>query len=1054
MARYQTDDDGSEIVRQDEDGNGQFYRMVMGDDNWEKEYFNPNPQPAPQPTVNPYAGGIASLVQPFTQPTADVMPNNSVSTPIDQGIQAPPGVLPTADEPRVEPLPSAPIITEQPKPVDYSSGIMTPGQWGGPDAGLSNSAGGKGQATLKLLPDSEDKPSVEDVQKADFLGLAKNKIFSEQDDDGHTRLYTIGTDENAQGKNYSSSAIKNAVNEAYQNWNTNLDSASKVYSAGKADWDYKDVNNGLGSRGAYDINNLWGGSKVPPRITDWAHMDNTQKEATFFAGQTRDELWNVYDDLRKKGITPALNPDQVALKEYQTRVGDNAGEYGYGIGANTLVIGELLKQSFLNQPEVAKALGKGYQTSPEKLPEIEAWGQKHQSENNIVYEQIKEAARTAAGKQGLIDWLPDIFMSAATAGFMAPGMGELSTALGGGIAGGAGAGAIAGGARGVMTGSKNLLEDIVTGGVAGSIGGAFAPGGEGALAAKSLSDSLGVSVSTATNILKSLGSSGLAAVTGRDPLTALIASGASNFASSAAGDFLKGTSTDIDSQPGGFYGDQPTSPTDSFKETLANSPILTKAFNSGAGAIASAVATGKDPLAAVERVLVGSGLEAAGLLPDAVKALAPVIVAAVTGGNVDKAAANLAMSGFSGAMKNLKGDDSEEDKTVPVTFGSPDLDKQFNAIDDRADISDLYKYGVGSEETPVDDRVDISKLSDLGVGSEEQPAPIDILNPPVETTQPPASTETPPEQPKTGDMVGGSIIAGQDELGGTVYYDFKNDRYHNEEGSTVSPPEEMSSDTVTQEEIDAINDGTYSTYKGPEITRSDDDALTEEQEWAAKNGVLNPDGTIDWAAYDAESGVGTGGSGSEQTEEEVREQMGKDNFELAYPDGYPSEPGEDWEDPSNCPEGYLWDGNACVKIDDTTTDSGGGRTGGGGAGGGGGKTGGGAKGTKQPSVPVKRSIPTKGVTTPKSPAQVAQAMTALSQFMAGVNLSPAQIKYYVDMASKGILPEQAKEQIASVEESQKEKATENDSEGDFAYGGFTGYDDEFTIEDLLNMLRS
>ena len=37
MARYQTDDDGSEIVRQDEDGNGQFYRMVMGDDNWEKE---------------------------------------------------------------------------------------------------------------------------------------------------------------------------------------------------------------------------------------------------------------------------------------------------------------------------------------------------------------------------------------------------------------------------------------------------------------------------------------------------------------------------------------------------------------------------------------------------------------------------------------------------------------------------------------------------------------------------------------------------------------------------------------------------------------------------------------------------------------------------------------------------------------------------------------------------------------------------------------------------------------------------------------------------------
>jgi hypothetical protein len=230
--------------------------------------------------------------------------------------------------------------------------------------------------------------------------------------------------------------------------------------------------------------------------------------------------------------------------------------------------------------------------------------------------------------------------------------------------------------------------------------------------------------------------------------------------------------------------------------------------------------------------------------------------------------------------------------------------------------------------------------------------PVETTQPPVETTQPPASTET-PEQPKTGDMVGGSIIAGQDELGGTVYYDFENDRYHNEEGSTVSPPEEMSSDTVTQEEIDAINDGTYSTYKGPEITRSDDDALTEEQEWAAKNGVLNPDGTIDWAAYDAESGVGTGGSGSEQTEEEVREQMGKDNFELAYPDGYPSEPGEDWEDPSNCPEGYLWDGNACVKIDDTTT-------GGGGSGGGG--------GVKPPTPPVKPPVVPVKPTTPVTPA--------------------------------------------------------------------------------------
>jgi len=36
--------------------------------------------------------------------------------------------------------------------------------------------------------------------------------------------------------------------------------------------------------------------------------------------------------------------------------------------------------------------------------------------------------------------------------------------------------------------------------------------------------------------------------------------------------------------------------------------------------------------------------------------------------------------------------------------------------------------------------------------------------------------------------------------------------------------------------------------------------LTDEQIWARENGVLNSDGTTNWAAYDATSGVGTGGS--------------------------------------------------------------------------------------------------------------------------------------------------------------------------------------------------
>ena len=260
-----------------------------------------------------------------------------------------------------------------------------------------------------------------------------------------------------------------------------------------------------------------------------------------------------------------------------------------------------------------------------------------------------------------------------------------------------------------------------------------------------------------------------------------------------------------------------------------------------------------------------------------------------------------------------------------------------------------------------------------------------------------------------------------------------------------------------------------------------DPTLTPEQQWAKNHGVLNEDGTIDWASYDIDSGVGTGSTGPEQTEQEVRDQLGK-NFDLVYPNGYPGkdvpelpevkatfddeEPDNwdpslmgDWstfnkpEPPDNWDPELMGDWSK-LNPEERSTAVGGTK----GTGGGGIKT----PTVKPPTPPVTPPVkpPVTPTVTPTAPVAPVAAAAAASPFMTVSDLNkPVDIKYYTDMASQGILPQQPETNAAQFklekDRAEKEKEAENSGEGDFAYGGLiNGYDDEFTIEDLLNMLRS
>ncbi len=220
---------------------------------------------------------------------------------------------------------------------------------------------------------------------------------------------------------------------------------SKLLSSatlGKVDWNYQSVQGGMGasSNSNSAINALWGGSSYPNgRVTNWADIDSTQKQANFTAGQTRDALWNVYDNLSAQGKTPAKNPDEIAL---QLAADNGATNYnsagniaGYGSGANTLGLAQTISAVFMNQPQVVSVTQHPYTVSPQSIADATTFGEAHSSPNviNTLNTFVKQ------GQNG-----PDYLGAALQAGALAVAGGALYAGALSGLGGATAAGVEAG----------------------------------------------------------------------------------------------------------------------------------------------------------------------------------------------------------------------------------------------------------------------------------------------------------------------------------------------------------------------------------------------------------------------------------------------------------------------------------------------------------------------------------------------------------------------------------------------------------------------------------
>lgn len=364
------------------------------------------------------------------------------------------------------------------------------------------------------------------------------------------------------------------------------------------------------------------------------------------------------------------------------------------------------------------------------------------------------------------------------------------------------------------------------------------------------------------------------------------------------------------------------------------------------------------------------------------------------------------------------------------------------------------------------------------LNSGKDPSLVDIVNPPVDT---PAQTETTPitnvTEPKATEPTPVYVVSVDPETNTAVVVDTVTGDVKTVpvDPSTVNEGDTVNIDSKTDTIVSPAETITETPATRNIADKTTEETLTPEQQWAKNNGVLNANGTIDWTSYDIDSGVGTGSTGPEQTEQEVRDQLGT-YFDLVYPNGYPGkdvpelpevkatfddeEPDNwdpslmgDWstfnkpEPPDNWDPELMGDWSK-LNPEERSTAVGGTKG-----------TGGGIKTptVKPPTPPVKPPVtPTVKPTTPAAPV----AAAAASPFMTVSDLNkPVDIKYYTDMASQGILPQQPETNAAQFklekDRAEKEKEAENSGEGDFAYGGLiNGYDDEFTIEDLLNMLRS
>ena len=271
---------------------------------------------------------------------------------------------------------------------------------------------------------------------------------------------------------------------------------SKLLSSatlGKVDWNYQSVQGGMGASGnnGVAINALWGGSYYPNgRVTNWSDIDPTQKQANFTAGQTRDALWNVYDNLSAQGKTPAKNPDEIAL---QLAADNGATNYnsagyiaGYGAGANTLGLAQTISAVFMNQPQVVSVTQHPYTVSPQSIADATAFGEAHSSPNviNTLNTFVKQGQNGpdylgAALQAGALAMAGGAFYSGALGGLGGATVGTSTVAATtAGIANttlaAVGAGAAVGGISAAINGGS-IVEGALKGAFASALGAVISP---------------------------------------------------------------------------------------------------------------------------------------------------------------------------------------------------------------------------------------------------------------------------------------------------------------------------------------------------------------------------------------------------------------------------------------------------------------------------------------------------------------------------------------------------------------------------------------------------
>ena len=236
------------------------------------------------------------------------------------------------------------------------------------------------------------------------------------------------------------------------------ETAKNTYGQGYIPWNWQDVRQGLSTRQPYNLNALYGGSQYQAnRVTDWSHLDSTQYDATRLAANTRNQLWNIHNNLLSKGIQPAMNPDIAALEIYQKYVGGSP--FGYGANSNPLLIREAVFNSYLNQPEVAQARGTGYQTPQENIPIIQEY-QKARDAGVPTFQTFERQGQSS-------DMFGNLLLGATLAAISGGMAGPLAGALGGGTLGTLGSGALIGGGLSALTGGDPLKGAILGGTGAG-----------------------------------------------------------------------------------------------------------------------------------------------------------------------------------------------------------------------------------------------------------------------------------------------------------------------------------------------------------------------------------------------------------------------------------------------------------------------------------------------------------------------------------------------------------------------------------------------------------